>query len=201
MVSDLIGHMAAQCKAARKIDRSNVRLTTSEHAWAKIMQGAEDKDIDMVKEGVQEYVKAEDTVTYIHLEQAFRAQEIKLYLIAVENPMLLPTHTHMDLQGNLDKTYRVHYRWSDKPLRPREAQYWPKSPEDNMERLADAGETIDRGLPKCTNCGELGHISKRCAQEKVEKERPTISCYNCGMPGHRVRDCEYSTQISSSSRN
>ncbi|KAI1140457.1 hypothetical protein F5Y05DRAFT_318806 [Hypoxylon sp. FL0543] len=97
----------------------------------------------------------------------------------------------MDLQGNLDKTYRVHLRWSNKPLRPRELQLWP-TPEQNVERLRDAGETVERGLPKCTNCHELGHISKRCPQEKVERERTVIMCFNCDQLGHRVRDCRFS---------
>ncbi|KAI1778262.1 hypothetical protein F4818DRAFT_291774 [Hypoxylon cercidicola] len=147
--------------------------------------------MDTVKEAIQEYLKAEQRITYVDMENAFRAQDLKLHLIALENPSMLPTHTHMDLQGNLDKKYRVHYRWSDKPLRPREADAWPKSAEENMERLKDAGETVDRGLPKCSNCDEIGHISKRCPQDKTEKERVTIMCYNCDQPGHRVRDCEF----------
>lgn len=148
--------------------------------------------MDTVKEGVQEYLKSEPGITYVEMEQAFRAQGLRLYLIAMENPSLLSTHTHMDLQGNLDKKYRVHYRWSDKPNRPREAEHWPKSAEENLERLRDAGETVDRGLPKCSNCDQLGHISKSCPQEKVEKERLTVMCYNCDQPGHRVRDCKLS---------
>ncbi|KAI1763948.1 hypothetical protein GGR53DRAFT_339232 [Hypoxylon sp. FL1150] len=186
------GHLAAECKSARKIDRSNVAEVSAELAWANLCQGIKMKDMDAVKEGVQEYLKAESAITYVEMEQAFRAQDLGLYLIAMENPSLLPTHTHMDLQGNLDKKYRVHYRWSNKPLRPREAEPWPKSTEENMERLRDAGETVDRGLPKCSNCDELGHISKRCPQEKVERERLAVMCYNCDQPGHRVRDCKFS---------
>ncbi|KAI1380817.1 hypothetical protein F4677DRAFT_199321 [Hypoxylon crocopeplum] len=144
----------------------------------------------MVKEGIQEYVKVEPSTTYLNLEDAFRSQSIKLHLIAVENPMLLDTHTHMDLQGNLDKKYRVQFRKSDKPQRPREYPYWPKSAEENFERLEDAGEPVNRGLSKCTNCGELGHISKHCSQDKMEKERVVVMCFNCDQPGHRVRDCE-----------
>jgi hypothetical protein len=58
--------------------------------------------------------------------------------------------------------------------------------------LDDAGIVVDRGLPKCYNCGELGHTSKACTQERVEhaSEKPKISCYNCGNEGHRVRDCK-----------
>ncbi|XXH03606.1 WD40 repeat-like protein [Hypoxylon texense] len=183
------GHPVAECKSARKIDRSHVAEVAAEIAWGKLAAAIKEKDMDSVKECVEGYLKAEPATTYIQLEEAFRAQGLNLYLIGLENTSVLSTHTHMDLQGNLDKKYRVHYRWSDKPLRPREAGGWPKSVEENKERLQDAGEVVDRGLPKCTNCDELGHIAKRCPQEKVEKERVTIMCYNCDQPGHRVRDC------------
>ncbi|KAI0108309.1 hypothetical protein F4814DRAFT_427511, partial [Daldinia grandis] len=186
----LLGHFTAQCKNPRKIDRSFIGEVPAEEAWAKIMEGAKEKDLDKAKEGIQEYLNSTPGTTYANLEQAFRSQFIELYLIALENPSILATHTHMDLQGNLDKKYRVHYRWSDKPLRPREVQQWPRSAADNLERLKDAGETVERGVPKCTNCSELGHSSKRCPQEKIEKEHTVIKCFNCDQPGHRIRDCE-----------
>lgn len=65
------------------------------------------------------------------------------------------TYTNMDFQGNLDKKYTVTWRWSNKTQRPKEADYFPTSPEENMERLEDAGEPIDRGVPKCGNCGKF----------------------------------------------
>lgn len=37
--------------------------------------------------------------------------------------------------------------------------------------------------------GELGHISKRCTQDKSPFEQPTVTCALCGEQGHRVRDC------------
>ncbi|KAI0885590.1 uncharacterized protein GGS22DRAFT_161299 [Annulohypoxylon maeteangense] len=152
------------------------------------MQGIADKEVIDVKEGIQEYVKSQPTTTYADLEESFRAQGLQFYLMALDNPSLMQGHTHMDLQGNLGKKYRVHYRWSNKPLRPREAQNFPKSAEENVQRLRDAGEIVDRGIPKCLNCGELGHMSKRCPQEKVQKEQATITCYNCDQTGHRIRE-------------
>ena len=95
----------------------------------------------------------------------------------------------MDFQGNLDKTYTVAYRFDFKPARPREADAWPKSIEENQERLKDAGEVVTRGLDKCTNCSELGHAAKHCPQEKQERERVVIRCFNCNEEGHRIRDC------------
>lgn len=188
--------MASECSNARKIDRSHVQQVTAELAWEKIKMGTVEKDMDKAKEGIQEYLKPEPTIQYPQLETAFRSQGIGLYLIAVENPSMFPTHTHMDLQGNLGKKYRVLYRFSPTPHRPREAEHWPSSPEENLTRLQDAGDMVDRGLPLCSNCNELGHISKRCPQEKFEIERVVIKCYNCEQTGHRIRDCKYDENYS-----
>jgi hypothetical protein len=54
----------------------------------------------------------------------------------------------------------------------------------------DAGEPVDRGIPKCSNCDQLGHISKSCPEEKQENaDRAEVKCFNCDEVGHRVRDC------------
>ncbi|KAI0427817.1 hypothetical protein F5Y09DRAFT_21147 [Xylaria sp. FL1042] len=146
--------------------------------------------MDDVKEAIQQYIKACPESTYVALESAFRSQKIGVYLIAMESQSMMPTLTNMDLQGNLDKKYRVNYRFDPKPARPRERDFWPADDKENLSRLEDAGDPVSRGLSKCSNCNELGHIAKNCPQEKVEIERVVIMCYNCNEPGHRVRDCE-----------
>jgi hypothetical protein len=100
----------------------------------------------------------------------------------------------MDLQGNLGKKYTVTWRLSDKPLRPKEKDSWPTTPEENLERLEDAGVPVDRGIPKCSNCDELGHIFKHCPQEKQENaDKAVVKCYNCDQIGHREYFDEQST--------
>jgi hypothetical protein len=163
----------------------------AELAWGKICKAVNAEDMDDVKDAVQQYIKACPGTNYVALEGAFRNQDIGLYLIAMENPNLLVTYTNMDLQGNLGKKFQVHYRFSPNPARPRERESWPSSPEENTKRLEDAGEPVDRGLTKCSNCGELGHIAKSCPQEKMEKERIVVTCFNCQETGHRVRECAY----------
>ncbi|KAF9992867.1 hypothetical protein BGZ80_008380 [Entomortierella chlamydospora] len=37
---------------------------------------------------------------------------------------------------------------------------------------------------KCYNCGNSGHISRDCTEERKEK-----ACYKCGEAGHISRDC------------
>lgn len=134
--------------------------------------------------------------TYEDLERAFRDQDIKIYLIAIPKE-LASTFVNMDLQGNLGKKYTVTYRFQWAAPRPRERAIWPKDPEENIERLKDAGEVVYGGLPKCRNCDEVGHISKSCPEEKREVANSmAITCYNCNEVGHRVRDCEESNPSS-----
>jgi len=186
-----IGHVAVDCKNPRKIDRGHIDEVEADVAWARIEEAVKDRDMDDVKEAVQQYIKACPELTYLDLERGLRNCDIGLFLIAMEAPNMVPTLTLMDLQGNLDKKYKVNYRFSSKPLRPSEREFWPKSDDENLARLAEAGEVVDRGLTKCSNCNELGHIAKKCPQEKREHERVVITCFNCGEQGHRTRDCEY----------
>ncbi|KAK4448243.1 hypothetical protein QBC34DRAFT_301591 [Podospora aff. communis PSN243] len=183
------GHYARDCKAPRKIDRSHLPDATTDEAWAMILEGVKEKDIDDIKHGVQVYAKASPETTFVDLEKAFRDQDIGLFLVAIEKPIAV-TLTNMDLQGHMEKKFTVTYRFSFTPPRPRDREIWPADHAENLERLADAGEVTDRGKPKCLNCNEIGHIAKSCPQEKVEKEKTNvIKCFNCDGEGHRMRDC------------
>lgn len=82
------------------------------------------------------------------------------------------------------------YALSDKPQRPAHKDRWPSSAEENLERLADSGVPMDRFVPKCRRCDELGHTTSKCPQEAVESmDRVQVQCFNCNEVGHRVRDC------------
>jgi hypothetical protein len=163
-----------------------------DEALAKIKTACAERDLDDAKEGVQEYVKAVGgDVTYRQLQSMFIREEINFWLIAAER-QLVSVFTNMNLQGQTGKKYTISYRFSEKPERPREAELFPKSREELLNRLDDAGEVVDTGLRKCGNCGELGHSSKFCTQEKVEKKvQPIVTCHNCGNEGHRIRDCRF----------
>lgn len=124
-------------------------------AWAELLQAVNDRDLDDIKGALAKYVKAIPEMTYVALEQAFRNQDLGVYVIALERE-LSQTYTNMDLQGNLDQTYTISYRFSENPKRPKEAEGWPASAEENLERLKDAGEPMDRGVPLCGNCDQLG---------------------------------------------
>lgn len=184
------GHLVVNCENPRKIDLSKIEDVDADVAWNQIIEAADERDGVEAKEAIQKYLKHFPEMTYVILEEAFRGQEMGIYLIATERA-LAPTHTNMDLQGNLGKKFTVQYRFSSQPDRAREKAGWPASAEENMARLADAGEPVSRLMQKCNNCDELGHTAKACPQDPNEKVRVTITCYNCGEEGHRVRDCKF----------
>ncbi|KAK4456946.1 hypothetical protein QBC42DRAFT_189805, partial [Cladorrhinum samala] len=184
-----ISHAAATCQNARVINRDDIEDKTIDEAWEMIAAAVTERDIDDIKHAVQVYIKANPTCTYQNLQKAFRQQGTGIWLVALEKPNAIATLTNMDLQGKVGKKYTVTYRLQFQPQRPREREGWPKSEEENYERLADAGELVPSYVPKCKNCDELGHMARSCPQEKVEVERVLIKCYNCDEVGHRVRDC------------
>lgn len=158
------GHEVVACKNPRKINRDHIQSIPADVAWEQIKQGVAERDLDDVKEAAAKYIKANPDVTYLQLEQAFRTQDVGVYLIAIEKE-LGPTYKNMDLQGNLEKTYSITWRFSDKPARPKEAEGWP-TPEENLTRLEDAGEPTDCLMTKCSNCNELGHSKNKCPEGK-----------------------------------
>jgi hypothetical protein len=162
----------------------------AEEAWQKVTSSIAEGDMDDVQDALKIYIKAVPDTTYVQLERAFRSQDLNVWIIGLERE-LAATYTNMDLQGNLDKKYTVTFRNSPTPKRPKERDGWPASAEENLERLADAGVPVDRGIPKCGNCDELGHVAKNCPEEKREPtDKVEVKCYNCDGVGHRVRDCK-----------
>lgn len=183
--------MKYSCEKPRKVNRDHVADVDADVAWEKIKQGVAERDIDDVKEGVAEYVKALDgAVTYREMQEALIDQGTNLWFIGTERA-LVGAFTNMDLQGNMSKTYTVSYRFSEKPERPIEIEGWPKTREEILSRLDDAGDVVATGKSRCHNCNEFGHMSKDCAQEKIENtDAKKVCCSNCNEDGHRLRDCE-----------
>lgn len=101
-------------------------------------------------QAVQVLVKAMPEMTYTVFEKEFRKRDYKVYLIAMEKE-IESTQTIVDLQGIIGCKYAVFYFLSDKPQRPNMKERWPKSAEENMERLQNAGVPMDSGIIKCNN--------------------------------------------------
>ncbi|KAG6001860.1 hypothetical protein E4U21_003757 [Claviceps maximensis] len=184
------GHLRKNCENSRVINRDHIADVSPDDALDKIKIAARERDVDDVKEAVQEYVKAVGgDVNYHQLQTMFIDEHVNLWLISTER-QLVNVFTNMDLQGNTGKKYSISYRFSETPERPRETEGWPKSRAEILERLEDAGEIVDSGQRRCHNCGEVGHSTKLCTQERTETNAQlVISCSNCGTEGHRLRDC------------
>lgn len=182
------GHTVTDCEQPRKIDRSDVQDLDPAAALAKVKEAAEDDDMFDAKEAIKAYVKALPDTNFVALERALRGHDVGVYLIAMETQME-ETMTNMDLQGNLGKKFSVTYRFSGKCPRPRDREAWPKDAAENLERLEDAGDMVNTLVPRCRNCGTLGHLQRDCTEDRIDKSGPVITCFNCGETGHRVRDC------------
>jgi hypothetical protein len=57
------------------------------------------------------------------------------------------------MDGKPEKKFVLTFALSEKPRRAKFADDWPKSTEENTERLASCGKVLDRGVPLCENCG------------------------------------------------
>jgi len=60
--------------------------------------------------------------------------------------------TLVNLQGKQDCKFTIGYNFSTQPKRAKFAEGWPSSVEENLERLADAGEAMDQLATLCRNC-------------------------------------------------
>lgn len=115
---------------------------------------------------------------------------MNIYLIAKEQE-IAASYTIINFQGVKDLKYVVSFQFSAKPKRARFAEGWPATPEENMQRLAEAGIVMDSYVPKCRRCDEFGHTSNDCEQEVEVNAGPRvpINCAVCQRDGHRARDC------------
>ncbi|KAI9791694.1 MAG: hypothetical protein M1835_000129 [Candelina submexicana] len=183
------GHKTLECKNNRALDLSGIPNKTPEEAFEMLKAADEERDLDDFREALKIYSKAVPLTTYKQLEQTFRENGFNVHLIAIEKE-IPATHVIVDLQGKLDCKYQVSYHRSAKPRIPGSAAKWPANPEENMERLGDAGMVVDRQVIKCTNCNELGHGARFCPEDKATVERVEVKCVNCEEVGHRARDCK-----------
>jgi hypothetical protein len=126
----LIGHHAIECTKPRKIDRSHIPDVPAEVAWAELKAASDEKDIDDIKEAAQKYIKATPDATYLQLENAFRAQEMNIYLIATEKELALTSRAiwtrSLPFPGACPPTINARRRRiSGPPLPRRTLLAWP----------------------------------------------------------------------------
>lgn len=153
-----------------------------------VKKASDEKDLEDFREGIQVYSKAVPQATFGNIEKKLREENCAFYLIAMEK-QVDDCISLINLQGKLNCKYMVGYYYNPRPQRVHLRERWPSSVEENFERLEDAGLPYDRQIPKCNNCGEMGHTGKGCKQERLTFERVEVKCVNCSAVGHRARDC------------
>lgn len=182
------GHKTMDCKENRKFDLNHIPDKLPEEAWAFLKAASDEKDLEDFREGLKIYSKAVPDATFVNIEKKMREEDFKIYLIAMEKPVG-ECLSIINLQGKLDCKYVVGFFFSPKPQRANLRERWPVSVEDNLERLEEAGLPYDRQIPRCSNCGEMGHTVRGCKEERAVIERVEVKCVNCDNVGHRARDC------------
>ncbi|CAG8193498.1 unnamed protein product [Penicillium olsonii] len=200
------GHKTIECTEKRKFDLNHVADMLPMEAWAAMKKASDERDLDDFREvtaldesvhrpllirlqALKIYSKSSPDQTFADIEKKMREEDYKVFIIALEKEVD-DVMSLIDLQGTLDREYVVGFYFQAHATRGNLRERWPADPEENLERLANAGLPFDRKIPKCLNCGELGHIRKSCKEERVENDdRVEIKCSNCGEVGHRVRDC------------
>ena len=157
---DKEGHKALECKERRIVDWTGVPELEAEEDWAKLIDAAKEKDLDGFRTCLRAYARSTtDEFSLPDVESALREDGLPIFLIAKKQE--IPVNmTVVDLIGNPEREFVLTIQLSEKPRRPRLASGWPENREKNLERLASAGFVQDRGVPLCSNCGELGHIRK-----------------------------------------
>ncbi|CAD0045545.1 unnamed protein product [Aureobasidium pullulans] len=168
------GHTATECSGKFNVYPEDLpEGVDADQAWDNLVDADATGDVDDFIQAFWAYCKLAPELTLVQLEECFRETDFKYYLIAKEQTVPSKVHTNK----------------TPKPRRAILSEGWPKSPEENLERLQDAGFSMDNMKPYCRNCEEVGHSMKSCPQEPQMVEKPKVACSNCDQEGHYIRDC------------
>ncbi|KAK2747333.1 hypothetical protein FQN57_002231 [Myotisia sp. PD_48] len=189
IASKKAGHRAMDCTQNRKFEQNDVPDKLPEEALEILRKASKERDLEDFRDGLKIYSKASPLATFDDIEKKLREENLNFYIIGLEREVG-DCHTLVNLQGKLNCKYVVGFFFSDKPQRVNLQERWPASAAENLERLTEAGFPLDRQVPKCGNCGQMGHTFKGCKEEHALPERVEVKCVNCKEPGHRARDCK-----------
>jgi hypothetical protein len=151
------GHTTEACEVNRMhamFADMKIEEVSAEVAWENILTADKEKDVDDIRRAVFAYAKAYPELTLVELEATFRGADFNTYLIAKEQEVS-DTHTIVNFQGQPGQKYVLSFQFSPRPRRVKFAEGWPETPEDNIERLAEAGVVMDGFVQKCRNCEQV----------------------------------------------
>ncbi|PNS19154.1 DNA-binding protein HEXBP [Sphaceloma murrayae] len=194
------GHVAADCTNPFAVYDARIPMLDADEAWSLLVAADKSKEPVAFRYALDCYTRRAPDLTFVEMEKELRAAGLFFHLVAKEQP-IADTKTIVNLQGQKDCTYVISFQAGYKPTRPKFASGWPASAEDNLARLEQAGYVMDRGIPKCSNCDEMGHIAKTCSSERIERPKSEVKCFNCNEVGHYLRDCINPRQDRNACRN
>ncbi|SMR43876.1 unnamed protein product [Zymoseptoria tritici ST99CH_3D1] len=151
------GHSAENCEVNRMhamFADMKIEEVSSDEAWNNVVAADKEKDVDDIRRAVFAYAKAFPELTLVDLEATFREADFNTYLIAKEQEVS-DTHTIVNFQGKPDQKYVLSFQFSARPRRVKFSEGWPTTPEENIERLAEAGVVMDGFVQKCRNCEQI----------------------------------------------
>ncbi|TKA63859.1 hypothetical protein B0A55_10704 [Friedmanniomyces simplex] len=175
-----LDHKASECTVSRMtayIDSLNIEELPPDVAWKALEAADQDRDVDDIKRAILAYAKVVPNITFEEFEKVFRSSGFNTYIIAKQQAVA-DTHTIVQFQGVTDQEFVWSIQFSPDPRRKMSVGGWPATLEINLERLKKTGIAMDRMVPKCSNCEQLGHNSRGCPEEKREVQKNRISCAN-----------------------
>jgi len=164
------------------IDRSSLPDCSEDDAWAMLKDASDDFDAADAREAINILAKANPNVTYLQVEKELRKRGLKIFLIGLKKEVA-KAFTNVALDGAKDREFTLGIFKAPACPRPVLMPTWPKDAADNLARLENTGVPLERGVPICTNCGELGHVRKNCTQEQEGTDRVKIHCVLCEEDG------------------
>lgn len=158
---------------------------TSDEAWAALVSADQEKDLDDFKVFFLEYVRNNKSLTFVDLEKKFREEGLGVYLIAMVSSPFPPSNIRKK-RSRSRRQFEISKATPEKntlyPSNPElkivelgiaDLRYTHNSatkgqvastPEENLERLADAGFLVEDLIPVCFNCNAKGHGRNECPE-------------------------------------
>lgn len=150
-------HDTIDCTNKKAVDKSGVADKSVDQAWALIKEASNEREVSDFKDALKILSKAEPSLTYVDVEKELRSRKLAFYLIGLKKDVA-QAFTNVDLQDEIGKTFTLGIYTKPTCPRPILMENWPADAGENMTRLADVGIPMERGIPVCSNCNELGHM-------------------------------------------
>ena len=156
---------------------------TSEEAWQALVSADKEKDLDDFKVYFLEYARNNKELTFVDLENKLRKDGLGIYLVAIVFRLYFmlicrkrrfrlkrrfgifrgKSASNFSFRSNLVlKIVELGIKAILKTNISATRGQLASTPEENLERLADAGFLVEDLTPMCFNCNQKGHERSEC---------------------------------------